>query len=67
MKKLFLLVLIVMTFAGCATEEDPDRLSWDDVKDRATSMFGQDSSAVTQAQADMQKMSEEQDPAASKF
>ena len=52
-----------MTFAGCATESDPDRLSWDDVKDKVSSAFGKDSPDMAQAKESMQGLNEDRDRA----
>ena len=62
-----LLVIIAITFAGCATESDPDRLSWDDTKNQLESMFGKDSSDMTQAKEQMQGLSEDPNRASSDF
>jgi len=60
-------VIITITFAGCATDSDPDRLSWDDVRDRVTSVFGKDASAMAQAKADAQEQNDDNAWASQKY
>ncbi len=67
MKKILLLALIVMTFTGCATESDPDRLSWDEAKRQLESSFGKESPEMTQAKEAMQGLSETQNQAGRNF
>jgi hypothetical protein len=51
--------MIATAFAGCATDSDPDRLSWEDAKNQMTSVFGQDNSSMSQAAGQMQGLSED--------
>ena len=53
-RKVLLLMIAVTFFSGCATDSDPDRLSWDDAKDQVASMLGKDTSSMAQAKADQQ-------------
>jgi len=59
-KRILLLVFIAITFAGCATESDPDRLSWEDTKEQVKSAFGKDSSDMAQALGPTQGQDEDQ-------
>ena len=52
-------MVIALTFAGCATDSDPDRLSWDDVKNSVTSAFGKDTSATAQANPGTQEQDDD--------
>jgi hypothetical protein len=68
MKKVLLLLLIAITFVGCATDSDPDRYGlWDVVKDKAESVLGKDDSATAQAKEEAREASEEQYRANPKF
>ena len=50
-----LIVIVAISFAGCATEADPDRLSWEDFSNQATAMFqAKDTPSMSQIQAEMQ-------------
>jgi hypothetical protein len=63
MKRILLLMIIATAFAGCATDSDPDRLSWEDAKKQMGSVFGQDNSSMSQAAGQMQGLNEEQNRA----
>ena len=59
-KRILLIMIIAITFAGCATDSDPDRLSWDDAKKQLASVFGEDNSSMAQAKEQMQGLNEDQ-------
>ena len=45
MKRVLLLVIIAITFIGCAKDSDSSRFGWDDVKDKLSSVLGKDAPA----------------------
>jgi PBP1b-binding outer membrane lipoprotein LpoB len=63
MEKVLLLLIIIIIFAGCATESDPDRINWEDAKKQLASAFEEHNAAM--AQAEMQGLSEDQNQASS--